>query len=46
MRLNECQQVKETLGQHLGINRTVVDAAELFLSRLLGVTDPERNARL
>ncbi|KHN99199.1 GMP synthase [Metarhizium album ARSEF 1941] len=42
MRLNECEQVKETLREHLGINLTVVDGAELFLSRLKGVTEPEQ----
>ncbi len=46
MRLNECEQVKETLGQHLGINLTVVDAGELFLSRLEGVADPEKKRKI
>ncbi|KAL7271870.1 GMP synthase (glutamine-hydrolyzing) [Rhizina undulata] len=32
MRLNECQIVHETLTKHLGINLTVVDASEEFLS--------------
>ena len=39
MRLDECQQVKETLAQHLGINLTVVDASERFLSGLKGVEE-------
>jgi GMP synthase (glutamine-hydrolysing) len=46
MRLNECEQVKETLEKHLGINLTVVDGAELFLSRLMGVTEPEKKRKI
>ncbi len=46
MRLNECQQVKETLSRHLGINLTVVDAADLFLGRLAGVLDPEKKRKI
>ncbi|KAK1969664.1 GMP synthase [Colletotrichum eremochloae] len=46
MRLNECEQVKETLQKHLGINLTVVDGAELFLSRLKGVTEPEKKRKI
>ncbi|KAK7398231.1 hypothetical protein QQX98_012400, partial [Neonectria punicea] len=45
MRLNECKKVKETLQEHLRINPTVVDGAELFLSRLKGVRSQRRNAR-
>ena len=45
MRLDECQQVKETLAQHLGINLTVVDASERFLSGLKGVEDPEKKRK-
>ncbi|KAE8447706.1 GMP synthase (glutamine-hydrolyzing) [Mollisiaceae sp. DMI_Dod_QoI] len=39
MRLYECEQVKETLTKHLGINLTVVDASDLFLDGLKGITD-------
>ncbi|ETS07181.1 GMP synthase [Trichoderma reesei RUT C-30] len=46
MRLNECEQVKETLDEHLGINLTVVDGAELFLSRLKGVNEPEKKRKI
>lgn len=46
MRLNECEEVKETLGKHLGINLTVVDAGNLFLSRLEGITDPEKKRKI
>jgi GMP synthase (glutamine-hydrolysing) len=43
MRLNECSQVKKTLTEHLGINLTVVDAGDLFLDALKGITDnPEQ----
>lgn len=46
MRLNECEEVKATLGKHLGINLTVVDAGELFLGRLEGVTEPEQKRKI
>ncbi|KAK0390824.1 hypothetical protein NLU13_0327 [Sarocladium strictum] len=46
MRLNECEQVKETLDKHLGINLTVVDGSELFFSRLAGVTEPEAKRKI
>ncbi|RFU80292.1 gmp synthase [Trichoderma arundinaceum] len=46
MRLNECEQVKETLDKHLGINLTVVNGAELFLSRLKGVNEPEKKRKI
>ena len=46
MRLNECQQVKALMADKLGINLNVVDASELFLGRLKGVTDPERKRKI
>ncbi|KAJ2751712.1 GMP synthase (glutamine-hydrolyzing), partial [Coemansia pectinata] len=46
MRLNECEQVKKTLADNLGINLTVADAADLFLGRLKGVTDPEKKRKI
>ncbi|KAG6016680.1 GMP synthase (glutamine-hydrolyzing) [Claviceps lovelessii] len=46
MRLNECEEVKATLQQHLGINLTVVDGGELFLTRLKGVTEPEKKRKI
>jgi hypothetical protein len=46
MRLNECKDVKKTLEEHLGINLTVVDGAELFISRLKGVADPEKKRKI
>lgn len=46
MRLNEAQIVQETLERHLGINLTVVNASERFLTRLKGVSDPEKKRRI
>jgi GMP synthase (glutamine-hydrolysing) len=46
LRLNEAKTVHETLTNHLGINLTVVDASELFLGRLKGVTDPEKKRKI
>jgi len=46
MRLNECEIVHETLTKHLGINLTVVDACEEFLSKLKGVDDPEKKRKI
>ncbi|PKS08132.1 hypothetical protein jhhlp_005407 [Lomentospora prolificans] len=46
MRLNECQQVKETLAEHLGISLTVVDASQRFLDALKGVEEPERKRKI
>lgn len=46
MRLNETEQVYKTLTEGLGINLTVVDASDLFLDRLKGVTDPEKKRKI
>ncbi|SCU78311.1 LAMI_0A04192g1_1 [Lachancea mirantina] len=46
LRLNEAEIVKKTLGEGLKINLTVVDAADEFLDKLKGVTDPERKRKI
>jgi len=46
LRLNEAQQVDEMLNRDLGVNLTVVDASDLFLSRLEGVEDPEKKRKI
>jgi len=46
MRLNECEEVKATLQEHLGINLTVVDGSELFLDRLKGINEPEKKRKI
>ncbi|KAF8910438.1 GMP synthase [Gymnopilus junonius] len=46
LRLNEAKQVDEMLNRHLGVNLTVVDASDLFLSRLEGVEDPEKKRKI
>lgn len=45
MRLDECQQVKKTLAEHLGINLTIADASEKFLAGLKGELDPEKKRK-
>ncbi|KAF8738471.1 hypothetical protein AX14_011460 [Amanita brunnescens Koide BX004] len=46
LRLNEAQQVHRMLNEDLGVNLTVVDASDLFLSRLEGVEDPEKKRKI
>src|SRR5258707_4385596 len=46
LRLNEAKQVNEMLNEDLGVNLTVVDASNLFLSRLEGVEDPEKKRKI
>lgn len=46
LRLNEAATVKKTLGDGLGINLTVVDASEEFLTKLKGITDPEKKRKI
>jgi GMP synthase (glutamine-hydrolysing) len=46
LRQDEARQVNEMLNQDLGVNLTVVDASDLFLSRLEGVEDPEQKRRI
>lgn len=46
LRLNEAAQVHKMLSEDLGVNLTVVDASETFLSKLEGVTDPEKKRKM
>ncbi|KAJ7198313.1 hypothetical protein GGX14DRAFT_470151 [Mycena pura] len=46
LRLNEATQVHSMLNKDLGVNLTVVDASDLFLSRLEGVEDPEQKRKI
>jgi GMP synthase (glutamine-hydrolysing) len=46
LRLNEAQQVHDTLNKGLGVKLTVVDASDLFLSRLENVEDPEQKRKI
>lgn len=46
LRMDEAKTVKETLTEHLGIPLTVVDATDLFLSRLKGISDPETKRKI
>jgi GMP synthase (glutamine-hydrolysing) len=46
LRMDEAKLVKETLTEHLGIPLTVIDATDLFLSRLKGVSDPETKRKI
>ena len=46
LRMDEAKQVREMLGEHLGVNLTVVDASDLFLERLKDVEDPERKRKI
>jgi GMP synthase (glutamine-hydrolysing) len=46
LRENEAKQVHKMLSEDLGVALTVVDASELFLSRLEGVDDPETKRKI
>jgi GMP synthase (glutamine-hydrolysing) len=46
LRKDEAKQVKATLTEGLGVNLTVVDASQRFLSLLKGVTDPEKKRKI
>jgi GMP synthase (glutamine-hydrolysing) len=45
LRKHEREQVERMFGRHLGLRLVVEDAADLFLDRLEGVTDPEEKRR-
>jgi GMP synthase (glutamine-hydrolysing) len=46
LRLNEGEQVKKRFNEHYGIPLIYVDASAVFLSRLNGVSDPERKRKI
>ena len=46
LRLNEAKQVNDMLNKDLGVNLTVVNASELFLSRLANIEDPEQKRKI
>ncbi len=46
LRKNEFQSVQKNLREKLGLNIDAVDASERFLSKLAGVTDPEKKRKI
>ena len=46
LRAGESQQVMQTFAQHMGVKVIRVDAAQRFLQKLNGVTDPEAKRKL
>jgi GMP synthase (glutamine-hydrolysing) len=46
LRLGEGEQVMKTFADHLGVKVIHVDASEVFLARLAGVTDPEAKRKI
>ncbi len=46
LRKHEFEKVQQNLRSHLGLNVDAVDASERFLSKLAGVTDPERKRKI
>ena len=46
LRQNEAQEVLKNYRDNLGLNIVAVDASERFLSKLEGVTDPERKRKI
>jgi GMP synthase (glutamine-hydrolysing) len=45
LRQGEAESVQETFKQNLGLNLLYVDSTDRFLSRLVGVTDPEQKRK-
>ncbi len=46
LRLNEVEEVKDSLGQGLGLNIDVVDARSKFMQGLEGISDPEMKRKI
>ena len=46
LRKDEFRKVQENLREKLGLNLRAVDATDRFLSKLAGVTDPEKKRRI
>lgn len=46
LRMDEAKTVEKTLREHLKINLEVVDASQLFLGKLKGVSDPEKKRKI
>lgn len=46
LRKNEFEKVQQNLRDKLGLNIVAVDATQRFLSRLAGITEPERKRRI
>ena len=46
LRLNEAEQVMQTFADNLGVNVDHIDASEIFLRELVGVSDPEAKRKI
>jgi len=46
LRLNEGEQVMQTFAENLGVKVIHVDASDVFLGHLVGVTDPEAKRKI
>lgn len=46
LRKNEAAEVMDRLANRCGVNLSLIDASEIFLQNLAGVTDPEKKRRI